>query len=243
MLNKTDIGERIANLRRKLKLTQETLVEQVGEEYISLSTLKRIESGKGRLDLLRLKRICDVLKCSITDLIEDNELREYLRICFPDEEGEESEKNIRATLEEQIVFYPKVSDNSLLSTMPILTLLQFVIYLPLIPEHILYDSLKAFSGQAFGYEFYVAKQLRRLYKSIPDSDAKRYADCEAKRCTYEYLVHYYQTCLPDAVLEFPGELPFEEEEKLYDEYQKMLEIKHKFKHALADYIRLSKPNS
>ena len=68
MFNTIQFGNRIAQIRREKNMTQEDLVELVGEDYISVSTLKRIESGRGHIDMLRIIRICKALGCELQDL-------------------------------------------------------------------------------------------------------------------------------------------------------------------------------
>ena len=73
-VNWTLIGKRIKYSRLKQKLTQEQLAERVKTSNIYIC---RIELGMACPTLVLLMKICTVLDCSISYLIEGKELVQY----------------------------------------------------------------------------------------------------------------------------------------------------------------------
>lgn len=145
MFNAFQFGNSIADKRLKAGFTQEQLIERVGEEHLSLSTLKRIESGTGHIDMYRIIQICDALNCQLQDLLGDNNLRDALEkyFCDPDKENEVDDR-----LYTQLLFYPKPMESIYYEKQPIKTLLQFIIYLPLMDSVQLLDALLRIEGDA-----------------------------------------------------------------------------------------------
>lgn len=69
------VGENIKRIRKNLKISQESLGNAVGltADYIS-----KLETGKrGNPSWDALEKIASVLKCSVIDLIGDNNIKEY----------------------------------------------------------------------------------------------------------------------------------------------------------------------
>ena len=63
-------------------------------------------------------------------------------------------------------------------------------------ETMLFRYLRDIEGDAFNNECYVLNKMEFLYRLIPESDAKRYADymakkCTFEKCTFEYFMRYY----------------------------------------------------
>ncbi len=188
MLNTIEIGNTIAERRRKAGLTQEGLIDLVGEENISLSTLKRIESGHGHLDMARLLRISQALQCELEDLVDAGSLRNTVEPWFS---LPEDEKEVEDLLYLQKLFYPEPCGSVYYRHRNIKTLMQFLLYLPLIDETQLWQVLWLIAGSMFGQESYLLDKLEQLFLRIPDSEAKQYADYEANRCTYDYFVKFH----------------------------------------------------
>lgn len=185
MADYIDVGRRIAALRKEQVLTQEKLVELIGEERLSLSTLKRIETGKSKIDLARAFYICRALGCNSHDLIKDSDdKREAIKAAYQEEGGELDEDdfwNIEDSLMRLALCYPQVPEDMLYKRFAITNLMQFIVYLPLIPPAELYYSLLKIDGDAFDREYYVLSQLEFLYRKIPESNAKKYADLMVAR--------------------------------------------------------------
>ncbi len=222
MINTIALGERIRIIRKRKNLTQEELVDIIGDDKMSLSTIKRLESGKGSFDLIKLSRICEALECDLNDLLMDEDVVDGLKNLFPPEEWD----NIPYVAEIQRLFYPKPPVFPSLGKRPILSVLQLMIYLPLMDERLLYDCLYRIEGNAFDNENYVLDKLSLLYRRIPDSRAKRYADLMAKKCTYDYFMRFTTSEITEEEAELLNESTAEEWKKSYDEYMDILAEKH-----------------
>jgi len=224
MLDSISIGKQIADKRRNAGLTQEELVEKVGEDKLSLSTLKRIESGQGHMNMVRIFNICKALDCKLDDLVGNYDLREALEK-RAEENGDKD--SIQDILYRQQVFYPKTNDSPYYAARPIKTLLQFLIYLPLMDDIKVLDVLRRIEGDVFGRESYVLDKLYYLYRKIPDSKAKRYADFAASQSTYDYYIDYYTSEMTDAEKLWLDPEKREEMLSYYVEYTDLIEKKIK----------------
>lgn len=224
MFNTIKFGNRIAEKRRKAGFTQEELVERVGDENISVSTLKRIESGHGHIDMVRIIRICKALGIELSDLIGENMLKQAIENWFdvPDEENEVQDRLYR-----QRLFYPELRKDIYYDMRPIKTLMQFIIYLPLMDETLVLESLRRIEGDVFDSESYVLDKLWYLYRNIPDSKAKHYADYVASKCTYEYFVEYYTNDPTEADKIWLDQEKCDEMLACHDEYVELIEKKWK----------------
>lgn len=220
---KETIGNHIRNLRKAKNITQEQLIDLVGDENLSLSTLKRIESGNGGFNVGRLGLICEALNCELVDLFDKEQIKlaieNYCRLI--DDEG-----SVQFVAERQRLFYPKPSDHFLLQGKPIVSLLQFLIYLPLMDEYWLYDCLQRIDGQGFDNDYYILSKLNFLYKMIPESDAKIYADMMAQKCTYDYFLRYISSDITEKDRELLDPDKAKRPIECYEAYSKI--IKDKF---------------
>lgn len=172
MENMCIIAERIKFFRLCSHLSQKQLAEKadVSQAYIS-----SIESGKQKnITIDILYRIADALNIKINDLFEEyDESRDF----DVDEEylvDEESMEEIRNAsiyrCKVMKTFYPpKFFDAK------ITNLLEFLIYLPLMPSFPLYDALRRISGETINVG-YICSNLNAMYKGIKDSPEKKYAD-------------------------------------------------------------------
>ena len=188
MINSKEIGSLIAKRRKEKGLTQEALIEIIGDDKLSISTLRRLESGQGSMNLFRLAIICRALGCKIQDIIAENEKREALRRIY-NEPGDEEE--IDAKLVELQLCYPEEPEYCLYQNMPINNLMKLLVYLPLLDLEDLMQWIYNNYGDFFGNEHYVLNKLRMLYERIPPSDAKAHADLMAARCTADYFMSYH----------------------------------------------------
>ena len=221
MFNIIDFGNRLAEKRREAGLTQEELVARVGDENISLSTLKRLEGGSSHIEMVRVMKICKVLGCKLQDLVAENVVREALEkyFCDPEDEEEASEYMYR-----QRLFYPETYE-SYYQCLPIKTLLTFLIYLPLMDPVQMMEALRRIEGDVFGRENYVLNKLWDVFRQIPDSNPKRYADYCAGKCTYEYFLDYYTSTITDAEKIWLDPDRSEEVLVWHDEYVQLIEKK------------------
>ena len=222
MFNTVRFGNQIADKRREAGLTQEELVERAGEENISLSTLKRIESGQGHIDMIRVIRICKALGCELQDLLGENNLKNAIEKRFADE-GDEDE--VQERLYRQRLFYPEPTDSIYYESRSIKTLMQLLIYLPLMDDVQLVNALRSIEGDIFDRESYVLDKLWNLYRRIPESKAKRYADYAAAKCTYDYFVDYYTSDITEADQLWLDPERREEMYSCHDEYVALIEKK------------------
>ena len=230
MFNTIKFGNRIAEKRREKGLTQEELIERVGDEYISASTLKRIESGQGHIDMIRIIRICKALDCKLQDLLGEDSLKQALEEWF-DEPGDEGE--VQDRLYRQELFYPRPTDSVYYEARPIKTLMQLLIYLPLMDNVQVLHALRSIEGDIFDRESYVLDKLWNLYRHIPDSKAKRYADYAAAKCTYDYFVDYYTKEITEADELWLDPERCKEMYENHDEYIALIEKKKKKAEAAA----------
>ena len=226
MNNMIDIGARIAELRREKGLTQEGLIEIIGDDLISLSTLKRIEGGTGHLDFRRLDEICEALGCRVQDLLYDEDIRTAMKdfiIECGDEVGEEEEGNIDFYIKILNLCYPKVPDDFLFDRFTVTNLMQFIIYLPLMNVADLSDCLWRIYGDTFRHEYYVLEKIEYLIKNIPDCNAKRYADILARRCNTKNYIDFYTSKMTEEDEAVSEEYTDEELWEMSKDYGKILE--------------------
>ncbi len=222
MFNTKEFGNRLAEKRREAGLTQEELVARVGDENMSLSTLKRLEGGCGHIEMVRMLKICKALGCMLQDLIEENVVQKALEryFCDPGKEEETSEYMYR-----QRLFYPESYESIYYQSQPIKTLLPFLIYLPLMDPVQVMEALRKIEGDVFGNEPYVLDKLRDVFRQIPESNAKRYADYCAEKCTYEHFMDYYTSTITDAERIWLDPDRSVEMLAWHDEYLKLIEKK------------------
>lgn len=167
----------IKRAREERGLSQEALIQEIGEYNISVRTLRRIENGnrnvKSELVNVLLKHFDLDLAYKLRDEYEEKIAQEYL--------ADESGCSIKECLEEisvEIMKYRNLfhGETNSYHKFPISSLPEFLIYLPLIDANLLFDSLYRIEGEIHGRFCYVLEQLEVLYKRIPDSDMKRIAD-------------------------------------------------------------------
>lgn len=66
-----DIGQKIADFRKALGMTQKNLADELG---VTVTTIANWERGRRNLDwLVDAKKLCDALKCDLDELIEEEE--------------------------------------------------------------------------------------------------------------------------------------------------------------------------
>lgn len=226
------IGEKIAELRKGKGLTQEDLIEIVGDENMSIATLRRIESGRCSLNLSRLSLICEALECDIRDVIKSNEKEDAIKAFYTEPNDEES--LVKRLLMDIQLFYPNSKDHPFYAEDSITNLVQFWIYLPLFDQEVLADCTSRLDGDVFGREMYVMDLLARLYRSIPEGEAKQYADMQASLCTQEYFIEYHTH--PETWYEkaWRDETQKDELHKKYDAYRDAIKEKREVFEALRD---------
>ena len=236
------IGYQLAYLRRRAGLTQEqTLakIEEMGEKAPSLATLRRLESGKGHLNLVILYKICKVFDNTIQDLLDDDQEMQYLYQELDMLYTEEPE------LQEYILhtkkrFYPTEPDSSDNLAKVIQTLFAFIIILPLTNRIRLYDMIKKIDGKIFDREEYVIKLIQMLIDSIPQSDAKKYVLYEASKITPKFFISYHTDTMED---EMSDQMSTEGADSYYDAYIEHVNYRYEEAKLEQEYKELSFRNS
>ena len=112
-------------------------------------------------------------------------------------------------------------------------MMQLIIYLPLMDDVQILEALRRIEGNIFGRESYVLDKLRYLLNHIPDSKAKRYADYEAAKCTYEYFTEYHTHEITEAEKIWLDPERSEEMYSCYEEYIALIEKKKAAAEAVA----------
>lgn len=220
MMDFKGLGKMIKLLRQQAGLTQEKLIEIIGDDRISLSTLKRIEKGEGHINMAFILEICSALGKNLSELMGNVEWSQITK-CQVDSEHEMRE--MQDYLERQWLFYPQPTNPTFYECYPIRTLMMFLVYLPLMDwEKILGISWRI-CGCMFEQEVYVLTQLWELYEGIPDGKAKRYADYAARKCTYNYFYAYYTSdhAETDRINEEFGSI--EKMQECFAEYRSIIE--------------------
>ena len=162
------IGNKIKEMRVEQSLGQEELANSVS---ISPTSLRQIEKGRQNLTIEMLRK-----------LVEDG-LHSDLAAFFAQlEQGDNvtedaSEEKLWSLYEKQVrqSMYPPH-----LSHYKISSLLEFLIYLPLIEPSMLVDLLGRVQGNVIGKEDYIIGKINYVVGQITDSPAKQFADLEVQ---------------------------------------------------------------
>ena len=166
----TLIGLKIKALREEQGISQSDLAKM---SNISSTYLSLLENGKrNNISLTTLYMICDALHIKVNQLLCISSYSADDPIDTSDSlEMAEAQQVIISDDKILLSFYPEKYNNNKISS-----LLEFVLYLPLIDETMLYDALNAIQGHFLGNEIYICKRINSLIKRITDSPAKKFAD-------------------------------------------------------------------
>lgn len=160
------LGNRIRQIRKKMGLSQAYLAEQA---LFSKNYLGRLERGQiNSVSIGIITSICKVLGITLSELFAE------LEDTGSTTKDDAYANDLYAQMIEKACYPPSVEG------MPVSTLLQFLVYLPLIQPELLIDSLARIDGAFWGSESYVLKQINLCIKRIPASPAKAYADICAR---------------------------------------------------------------
>ena len=172
-LNK-QIGLRVKAFREAQHMTQADLAEKIG---ISSTYLCLLENGKKtNLTITTLHMIAEALNVKIDELLFVSDLEYGLDgdIDIYDVENIDETKEILIRNEKiHKAFYPSKYAN-----FKVTSLMEFLLYLPLIDELQLYQTLNAIMGDFVGNEEYVCKKINCLIERIGDSPVKKFADMQ-----------------------------------------------------------------
>ena len=162
------LGKRIAKLRKKLNISQIELAQRAG---VSKTYLGELERGKRtNISVHIIANIAAVLDISMSCLFSNvEESMDNDDLIFAQTQYEK--------IVEDVCYPPGLEGFS------VTTLLQFLVYLPLIkPEHII-ENISRIAGCFEKNEEYVLKQINQCISMIPPSYAKEYADdCANRLC-------------------------------------------------------------
>ena len=168
MNNTNNLSERLKLIRQYKKLTQSDLAKISGVSQPQIST---IENGDCDVRLSTVIALADALQVTLNDLFYDftPNFDQYIIETDEDAYGGVVEQmyvdNIYKT------FYPKSSKELKIST-----LMELIVYLPLVEPSYLFKVLSNIYGDFNSQEEYIARQLEWLVDTIPESPEKRYAD-------------------------------------------------------------------
>ena len=149
-LSKTEIGERIAELRKLKGLTQEDLAKSV---KISRTSLTQIESGNRSVDILELSELSKVLRFSLDDFMSEDFTPNH------DISIREEKKSIK---QEERISIPKLEVNKFMNVF--LYMLERCAGKPNIGETVLYKLLY-FSDFNY-YEIYEEHLTGATYRKL-----------------------------------------------------------------------------
>lgn len=213
------IGKRILKIRERLGIPQNELAHRAG---LSKTYLGELERGqRDNISVGKLAKIADVLGISMSELFSDIENEQM----HWDEDNHLSDALWQKNYED--TFYPPS-----ITECEVTTLLQFLVYLPVLSEQDVLNILSQFNGKFEGCELEILKSLNTCIAKIPQSNAKAYADLQAKHLSRTaYLRRAQQTEPRD----------YSEEELLEgsDEYSERIKRTIKF----FKYWELAKSNS
>lgn len=172
------IGKRISQIRHKLGMSQEELAQISG---VSKNFIGQIERGeRPSPSISKIADISSALNITLSDLFRGIDLR---MIACTNEEEEKTALSLFEGIIEEVMYPPKFPRYE------VSTLLEFLIYLPLMNPRKLLDSLMRISGDMLGKEQYVLDQINYCVSSIPASAAKYFADSQAKKLNRECYRH------------------------------------------------------
>lgn len=188
-MNHVEIGEKLRKARKEKKISQEKLAEKAG---LSVSTIKRLESGlSSSYKIENIESVANALGIQIYSLLEENEFQNLLRAALEEEfqSTEELEKEVDWHVQIQTLFFP---NTEYLSEYPIRTLLEFLVYLPLMNWFRLIDFLvHRINGDMSSNGCYVCRFLKILYDEIPNDEAKYFADVISEKLQYKFQYNQY----------------------------------------------------
>ena len=170
------IGIRVRMLRKNLKLNIATLSDKSGLSEAYIGDVERGTRKQMSVDVLI--KLADALDVTLSDLLKNLE----------DEVAAESEEEYANQL-----YYNKLEETCY-PPQPehynVATLLQFLLYLPLIRPKDICESLQRIDGNYENNEAYVLDQIDRCIAQIPVSAAKEYADVYVEKIKYTSRCNY-----------------------------------------------------
>ena len=166
------LGKRIKVHRKYRKITQRDLSQLSG---VSMSTISKLEQGVAKnVTIEKINAIAAAMGISLSELVVDyDEEMDYTQYIDPDSPEDEEWDNERQyiNMEKLQSLYTPVYQNY-----KVHTLIDFLIYLPLIDQGILCDALCRIDGGIYNKEDYALNVINNIIRAIPQSQARAYAD-------------------------------------------------------------------
>ncbi len=167
------IGKKIKEMRIEQGLGQEELAGRVS---ISPTSLRQIEKGRQNLTVETLRKI-------VEEGLHSDVAAFFALLNYNEEDSEEdSEAESWSLYEAQVrkSMYPPH-----LSHYQISSLLEFILYLPLMDPSLLVEMLGRIQGNVIGREDYIVGKINYLVNQIAAGPAKQFADLEVQAmCLY-----------------------------------------------------------
>ena len=205
---------RLKVLRMHAGLTQAQLAEKSG---VSQSQISSIENGDYNVRLQTLALIADALNIDMTDFFID------FGIDNDDELVDFSEDLCNYEVFKS--YYPPKVFNKKIST-----LLEFMVYLPLIDPWDLYSALQRIGGDFTGSEIYISTQLEGTLCHLPEGPEKDYAD---------YVYSILQQRKDTHSIDLSSSYQDDEMKDNYKAYIDLIEKKQKFYNDSIDVLHLA----
>ncbi len=166
----------VKKARKEKNLSQRGFIKSLGNEAISLRTLRRIENGD-TVKIQTIKPLLDFfeiqLRYTLSDENEDDIMRRGLALA-DNNSIKECIKLIDKEINEYRIFF--CGDVYTNDRYHISSLADLLIYLPLIDTQLLFEALDRIGGDFFNRLDYALYQLDKLYLAIPDTEEKKISD-------------------------------------------------------------------
>lgn len=203
-----NIGMRIRTMREARNMTRQNFIDCINtaeNTMLDETMLRKIENGILIPKIDTIGKIVVELGFDVPDLNDDLAL--LAPLLSEDDCKYNSQKDfelVNSKLSEYRVLFPKERDEFLpesekmtgiykkMHDYPIMTLFEFMIYLPLMDIKNVYQTLGGINLEYCGLEScdYILSQLKQLYDDIPNSPEKRAADRIAIGVQYQTVLDW-----------------------------------------------------
>ncbi len=163
MFDRKRCGADIKNKRASLGMSRNHLLDRLPADQISKSTLERIEKGAEKVSVQKYVIVMRALEMNPADYMDVETLTEA---CV------DSTVVVNIVDSYRVLFPP----GSLYLGHRIRNIADFIVYLPFFGLNDLADLIIRTAGGVVGYETYIFDKLQEMYRRIPESPAKEYAD-------------------------------------------------------------------
>lgn len=164
------IGQNLRVYRKAKKISIESLSEK---SNISVSTISHLENCRAdNISIKALISLSDALEIDLESLISK---QDFLESCNEADliKTEDDLVEVIAASDKLKTYYPPTLQYNKISS-----LLEFLIIFPLLDPVLFYDFIFTLKGDTYSRGAYISQKLDRLWKEVPDSPAKRFAEGE-----------------------------------------------------------------